>query len=46
LVLAILDRAKQHGEITHSDLESIVEGGLEAKDHICPDDVGDTLDAL
>jgi hypothetical protein len=45
-VRSVLDRAKVHGEISLADLESIVEAGIEAKGHMVPGDVRDTIDAL
>jgi hypothetical protein len=45
-VRSVLDRAKIDGEISLADLESIVEAGIEAKDSIPTDDIGDTIDAL
>jgi hypothetical protein len=45
-VSSVLELAKARGEISLADLEAIVEGGLEAKNCIEPDDIGDTIDAL
>jgi hypothetical protein len=45
-VCSVLDRAKVHGEISLAELESILEAGIEDKDNISTEDIGDTIDAL
>jgi hypothetical protein len=43
---SVLELAKVPGEISLADLEGIVEAGLEAKNSISTEDIGDTIDAL
>jgi hypothetical protein len=45
-VRSVLHRAREHGEITLDDLESILESELEGKTSISIDDIADTVDAL
>jgi hypothetical protein len=45
-VRLILELAKVRGEISLADLESITEAGIEARDSISTEDIGDTIDAL